>query len=231
MIDNLRLLFPSLSVLQNSLSSAHQPMNDSTNTTHSHTVDPSTNDTSHLGQLDVVRAPKAREGRERQVYSSVNGARLVAGGIVLDERHERVLMISSSKHRDRWIIPKGGVEVDEKDNFAVAALREVWEEAGAVAVVVKKLGIVGDHRMSETAKSDEARLISTPSTLDESSSTLFPLCEFHFYQMKLLRLENDWPESELRQRRWCTYEEACRELRRSKRPELLTALNNSDIAK
>ncbi|TID30064.1 hypothetical protein CANINC_001350 [Pichia inconspicua] len=199
-----------------------------------HTIDPSTADKTQLDLLDVVLTSKAREGRENQLYSSLNGARLVAGGIILNDNNEKVLMISSSKHKVRWIIPKGGVEVDEKDNFAIAALREVWEEAGAVAVVVKKLDVINDHRLTESSiqtRTESNVKERSSSSSSSSSHDSFPICEFHFYQMKLVRLENVWPECDNRQRKWCSYEEACRELRRSKRPELLTALNSSDIVK
>lgn len=177
-------------------------------------IDPSHTPKTNLGYLQVSKTTKPREGRNNQMYSSASRARLVAGGIILDDKHDKVLMISSSKHRDRWIIPKGGVEADERDNFAKTALREVWEEAGADCQVSKKLDPIQDHR-----------------TGLEDVQLEFPLCEFHFYQMKLNQLDSVWPEADHRLRRWCTYQEAKHELLKSKRPELLQALNDSDILK
>lgn len=176
-------------------------------------IDPSHSDNTGLATLAVSKTTQPREGRDNQLYSSVDNSRLVAGGIVLDDKHEKVLMISSSKNRNKWIIPKGGVELDEADNFGKTALREVWEEAGAMCQITKKLPILKDHRTGSAEKLE------------------FPLCEFHFYQMKLVQLDTTWPESETRLRRWCTYQEAKHELLKSKRPELLKALNDSDITK
>lgn len=178
--------------------------------THSSTHD------NKLSTLHVKKTLKPREGREQQVYNIKNHARLVSGGIILDNKLDRVLMVSSSKHKDRWILPKGGIEFDEKDNFAITALRETWEEAGAVTEITKKLPVIEDAR-------DPIN--------DSESLKKIPLCEFHFYQMKLIELATDWPEKDFRLRRWCTYQEAKHELLKSKRPELLSALNDSDIIK
>lgn len=38
----------------------------------------------------------------------------------------QVLLVSSSRHPDRWIVPGGGMEPEEEPN--VAAVREVCEE-------------------------------------------------------------------------------------------------------
>lgn len=182
-------------------------------------IDPNiTHSGTHENKLSTLSVPKTktpRQGRETQMYSSINNARLVGGGIVLDKQLDKVLMISSSKHKDRWILPKGGIEYDERENFAITALRETWEEAGAVCTVAKKLPVIADRR--------------DPKLLQQGKD--FPICEFHFYQMKLVELDNDWPESDNRLRRWCTYQEAKHELLKSKRPELLIALNESDIVK
>jgi diphosphoinositol-polyphosphate diphosphatase len=171
--------------------------------------------------LSTILTKTPREGREHQVYNNDDNSRLVAGGIILDSLNERVLMISSSKHKDRWILPKGGVESDEKDDFAKAALRETWEEAGAVCKVIKKLPVIADHRKGSFG--------SEGANSDKNDKNSFPLCEFHFYQLSLLKLEQTWPESSFRLRRWATYSEAQQELQKSKRPELLLALNDSDI--
>lgn len=178
--------------------------------THSSTHD------NKLSTLHVIKTIKPREGRDQQMYNIKNNARVVAGGIVLDKEMDKVLMISSSKHKNRWIIPKGGVEFDEKENFAITALRETWEEAGVVGEITKKLPVIEDSR----------NMLKNPESYEK-----IPLCEFHFYQMKLIELDTDWPEKDNRLRRWCTYNEAKHELLKSKRPELLSALNDSDILK
>ncbi|NWQ82814.1 NUDT3 phosphohydrolase, partial [Columbina picui] len=45
------------------------------------------------------------------------------------ESEEEVLLVSSSRHPDRWIVPGGGMEPEEEPN--VAAVREVCEEVSA----------------------------------------------------------------------------------------------------
>lgn len=41
----------------------------------------------------------------------------------------QVLLVSSSRHPDKWIVPGGGMEPEEEPN--VAAVREVCEEVRA----------------------------------------------------------------------------------------------------
>lgn len=42
----------------------------------------------------------------------------------------QVLLVSSSRHPDKWIVPGGGMEPEEEPS--VAAAREVCEEVGCV---------------------------------------------------------------------------------------------------
>ncbi|KAM6040963.1 diphosphoinositol polyphosphate phosphohydrolase 1 isoform 1-T1 [Theristicus caerulescens] len=50
-----------------------------------------------------------------------------------------VLLVSSSRHPDRWIVPGGGMEPEEEPN--VAAVREVCEEAGVKGTLGRLVGI------------------------------------------------------------------------------------------
>jgi len=59
--------------------------------------------------------------------TNADGARLRAG-CVCTRGKGQVLLVSSSKHRGKWILPGGGVEAGE--SFETAALREANEEAG-----------------------------------------------------------------------------------------------------
>ncbi|KAF6047983.1 NUDIX domain family protein [Candida parapsilosis] len=142
------------------------------------------------------KSSEARQGRENQRYNEETGARIVAGCICLNETKDKVIMISSSKHKDRWIMPKGGNELDESE--LETAVRETWEEAG-----------VGRDHYQEIARGDG--FARSKSTLEQLSTT--------------------WPEMKKRERRWCTYSEAKHELLKSKRPELVDALNMSSIQK
>lgn len=165
--------------------------------------------------ITFTKTQHERVGRSSQVYNRTNMARLVAGGLILNESHDKVLMISSTKHKDRWVLPKGGVELDESDNFIKSSLRETWEEAGVVGKILKKLPIVQDHR-------------GEGSNID---GEFIPKAEYHFYEMEIVELAAEWPEMDQRQRKWCNYNEAKHELIKSKRPELIIALNDSDIFK
>ncbi|XP_078803441.1 diphosphoinositol polyphosphate phosphohydrolase 1 isoform X2 [Oryzias latipes] len=50
-----------------------------------------------------------------------------------------VLLVSSSRHPDKWIVPGGGMEPEEEPN--VAAAREVCEEAGVKGTLGRLVGI------------------------------------------------------------------------------------------
>uniref|UniRef100_A0A8B9PB57 diphosphoinositol-polyphosphate diphosphatase n=1 Tax=Apteryx owenii TaxID=8824 RepID=A0A8B9PB57_APTOW len=55
------------------------------------------------------------------------------------ESEEEVLLVSSSRHPDRWIVPGGGMEPEEEPNMA--AVREVCEEAGVKGTLGRLVGI------------------------------------------------------------------------------------------
>ena len=50
----------------------------------------------------------------------------------------KVLLVSSSRHSDQWIVPGGGVEPEE--SAEAAATREVMEEAGVKSNIDRCLG-------------------------------------------------------------------------------------------
>uniref|UniRef100_UPI00358FE057 diphosphoinositol polyphosphate phosphohydrolase 1-like isoform X1 n=1 Tax=Myxine glutinosa TaxID=7769 RepID=UPI00358FE057 len=54
-------------------------------------------------------------------------------------RENEVLLVSSSQHPEHWIIPGGGMEPGEEPK--VAAVREVYEEAGVQGTLGRLLGI------------------------------------------------------------------------------------------
>lgn len=58
---------------------------------------------------------------------------------VRNESENEILLVSSSKHSEFWIIPGGGVEGDEKPEDT--ALREVREEAGVHGHLGRLLGV------------------------------------------------------------------------------------------
>lgn len=144
---------------------------------------------------------------------------MVAGCICLNDTKDKVIMILSSAHKGKWVLPKGGIELDEGDDFAVSAVRETWEEAGCEGTVLRKLPIVFDMRGKKAP-------VLEPN-VDFDPTKVVPRLEFHFYELMVENLTTDWPESQQRERRWCTYAEARHELEKAKRPELVAALDSS----
>ncbi|XP_075395169.1 diphosphoinositol polyphosphate phosphohydrolase 3-alpha [Tenrec ecaudatus] len=55
------------------------------------------------------------------------------------EREDEVLLVSSSRYPDRWIVPGGGLEPEEEPGGA--AVREVYEEAGVKGKLGRLLGV------------------------------------------------------------------------------------------
>ncbi|KAK2918001.1 hypothetical protein Q8A73_004747 [Channa argus] len=56
-----------------------------------------------------------------------------------NEQEDEVLLVSSSRHPDQWIVPGGGMEPEEEP--CGAAVREVYEEAGVKGKLGRLLGI------------------------------------------------------------------------------------------
>jgi 8-oxo-dGTP pyrophosphatase MutT (NUDIX family) len=106
-----------------------------------------------------------------------------AGGIVVlfEEGSPRYLMITSKKDPQRWVFPKGHINPGETS--AIAAEREVSEEAGVEAIILESVG------STEFTKKDGR------------------CCCVEFF---LMRYERATVKREDRNRRWCSYEEALR---------------------
>ena len=182
---------------------------------------------------DISQSKVSRIGRENQVYSERTGARLVAGCVCLNNDHTKVLMINSSADRNKWIIPKGGVESDEvvtdasgEPDYTKTAIRETWEESGCIGDIVKKLGFVEDMRPPKEWNKDFRNEVHTDNVVVNP-----PRSEFHIYEMHMITLKDDFPEAKKRNRKLATFEEAKQDLIRAKRPELLEALTRSSISR
>uniref|UniRef100_A0A158R4C9 diphosphoinositol-polyphosphate diphosphatase n=1 Tax=Syphacia muris TaxID=451379 RepID=A0A158R4C9_9BILA len=84
-----------------------------------------------------------KKNGERQLDGQ--GFRLRAAGICtrLEGSRLQILLVSCSKDEHIWVIPGGGIEVNEDEQSA--ALREVLEEAGVVGKIVKRVGEFKDE--------------------------------------------------------------------------------------
>jgi len=112
----------------------------------------------------------ARTGRDNQRFE--NGIRLTAGCVpVLDGK---VILVTSSKNKSKWGLPKGGWELDE--TAAEAALRETYEEAGV-------RGVVGDELLT-----------------NESVSKAGQIVKAKWFMLDATELLEEWPEASSRTR-------------------------------
>ncbi|ONH67026.1 Diphosphoinositol polyphosphate phosphohydrolase DDP1 [Cyberlindnera fabianii] len=170
----------------------------------------------------IVYEDKAHVGRENQLFNPETGARMVAGCVCLNSTRDRVLLVSSSAKKSKWVLPKGGIELDEPE-FHRAAIRETWEEAGVTGVIVGELPVVHDMRPPKKwgTKIDNEEYIRT------GVMKTPPRSEFHFFEM-VVREEHDvYPECKERTRKWFTFEDAIEELMSHNRPELAKAVEES----
>ncbi|XP_054153256.1 diphosphoinositol polyphosphate phosphohydrolase 1-like [Oppia nitens] len=100
---------------------------------------------------------------------------------VKDKDENEILLVTSSRAPDRWIVPGGGLEPDEDPS--TAAIRETIEEAGVKGILRRCLGT-----------------FDNPERKHRTSVFIMQVTE---------ELE-EWEDSESRKREWFTVEEALR---------------------
>jgi diphosphoinositol-polyphosphate diphosphatase len=111
--------------------------------------------------------------------------------VPIDRKEQRIMLISSKRYPDEWIIPKGGWESDESRERS--AEREAWEEAGVLGRITRVLGRWDQYRRRHP---------------DEIKS------RFSVFELAVTETRDIWPEQSSRQRKWFTYEEAQAVLKR-----------------
>ncbi|XP_061578113.1 nudix (nucleoside diphosphate linked moiety X)-type motif 4a [Cololabis saira] len=84
-----------------------------------------------------------------------------------NEKEDEVLLVSSSRHPDQWIVPGGGMEPDEEP--CGAAVREVYEEAGVKGKLGRLLGIF-EHNQDRKHRTFVYTLIVTETLEDWEDS-------------------------------------------------------------
>ncbi|TMW58891.1 hypothetical protein Poli38472_007036 [Pythium oligandrum] len=163
-----------------------------------------------VGEEHISPLQHSRVGRANQRYDGAT--RLLAcvvvvrpapdaGSAVSTPSSRQVLLISSSKHPDEWILPKGGWEDDE--SIEECAHREAEEEAGVTGSIVSDLG-----------------------QLDFATHKGSP-CRLYGFVLQCERQYAHWAESS-RRRKWVSFEEAHTFLQ--KRSELLHMLRRAQQA-
>jgi len=94
----------------------------------------------------------------------------------------KVLIVSSRKRSDHWVLPKGGWEPTDR-GLEAAASREALEEAGVRGKITRFV-----------------------TTISSASST------YHFYELEVHSLDPEWLECRERKRELVNYEEALRRI-------------------
>ncbi|RCH79283.1 hypothetical protein CU098_005721 [Rhizopus stolonifer] len=151
---------------------------------------------------------KSRHGHSKDVVDE-NDVRQVAGCVPIDIQNGRVLLISSRKNKDAWVLPKGGWEQDETQQHA--AQRETWEEAGIKGTIVKQLGV-----------------------FEELTNKKRRLKAHHWiFEMHIEEVVKKFPERKKRERRWFTLHEAliATKTHRYIQEALLKSSLNPDVVK
>lgn len=100
-----------------------------------------------------------------------------SSGCVVFNVHEgkvEILLVSSSNGKE-WVFPKGGVEMELTERASAA--KEVYEEAGVLGDVGRKLG---DYRYIKNNQIQDVTM----------------------FAMKYTGEADDWPEEHKRERRW-----------------------------
>ncbi|KZS92470.1 hypothetical protein SISNIDRAFT_412634 [Sistotremastrum niveocremeum HHB9708] len=113
-------------------------------------------------------------------------------------RAKGTVLLVTSRKRSTWVLPKGGWETSDK-TLEAAASREAFEEAGVHGKITKYV-----------------------TTIPTESTT------YHFYELDVTKLEDQWPESHERSREFVDYAEALTRL--AWKPELAQGLSMSSMA-
>ncbi len=111
-----------------------------------------------------------------------------------------ILLITSIK-RKKWIIPKGYIEFNLSP--FESAKKEAFEEAG----------IIGSNETIELGAVELKKGIG--------------VTHMKIFSMEVIKMLDDYPEKELRKRKWFNTEEAASKVTLSGIPAMITTLQNS----
>lgn len=111
---------------------------------------------------------------------------------------EPEILLITSRKRKRWVVPKGVIEPFLSP--AESAAQEAWEEAGLVGRVSAEP--VGNYRYQKWGG----------------------ICTVQVFLMEVETVLEEWPEANLRQRRWMSPEMAARAVSEEKLSQLIRSL-------
>jgi 8-oxo-dGTP pyrophosphatase MutT (NUDIX family) len=105
-----------------------------------------------------------------------------AGGVVL-WKHDNDIFVCIVKRRNKgvWILPRGRIEKNE--HMEETVIREIKEETGIEATIIKKIGIISYSFYSSKDKVTYNKVV-------------------HFYLLRLDKQENFVPNQEIEEKLW-----------------------------
>ena len=140
-------------------------------------------------------------------YNS-KGEPLIAGVVPLTVDKRYVLLIQSTKSKgEGWALPQSSWETDEE--CTEAAERTAYEEAGISIQIDYDLGDIVDSQPPKHSSKNYTRSL------------------YRFYEVTVMREEDEWPTTHKRERRWMAYAEAKDAL--YQRPQMQEALSRSTM--
>ncbi|EIM23112.1 hypothetical protein WALSEDRAFT_63135 [Wallemia mellicola CBS 633.66] len=151
---------------------------------------------------------------DKEAHRSNTHPRIVCGAVPINYLTNQILLISSRKHKGNWVLPKGGYELSDV-RLETAASREAFEEAGVIGQVRNLVLSIDDKRPIKTLTDNDP---------------FIPRARYHFFEISVDELSTQWPESNERDRCWCSFGEALNRVswRDEQRAALLAcSLNNN----
>jgi len=141
-----------------------------------------------MGNFNVAFAEEARRHLQKpnapKPPRDDRGYRHRAGCLPLSKDGTKVLLITSSRDKNKWILPAGTLE--EGEHPTLGAVRETEEEAGVRGVLRHALALIYD---------------------DEKNKS-----KTHYYIMRVYEEDTDWGEGGFRERCWFTLNDAMEKL-------------------
>jgi diphosphoinositol-polyphosphate diphosphatase len=116
---------------------------------------------------------------EDRIYDSDGYWLRAACVCVKDHSESEVLLITSSAHPDRWIVPGGKMQLNESPEFS--AMREAIEEGGAIGLLGRSLGTYDNTDRRHRTK---------------------------VFVLYVNQLAEDYDDKDLRRRKWFSVDEA-----------------------